>query len=296
MPTDMSLLPSHGQFLEIYKKLRDNKKLFNSTPIVFCEGDSWFSTPLYMNLLDWIVFATPEDEAHGVPLTGRGGLFYRDETSGHLAVDMFTPKNIKRLMKAYGSFEFDIALVSAGGNDFVSDFLRKTFDGEGGPMTVDEAYELVQDTGRFDQVRDAWTEMLTAMVAKRPKTPIVTHTYCYPLRLNAKGELTLANLGLAAALKKNVGPWIAPHVSTALPTLAEQRAFVKKLIDGFAEDVLFELQSQPKFKKLLHVIDLRDECTSENDWFDEMHPTTTAFKRMASRFGTEIRINVLKLV
>lgn len=295
MPTDMSLLPPHGQFLEIYKGLRANKKLFDRTPIVFCEGDSWFSTPLYMNLLDWIVFATPEDEARGVPLTGRGGLFYRDETSGHLAVNMFTPKNIKRLMSAYGSFEFDIALLSAGGNDFVSDYLKATFVGQG-PMSVDEAFDLVVDTGRFDQVRAAWTEMLTAMVAKRPKTPIVTHTYSYPLRLDAAGELTLANLGLAAALKKQVGPWIAPHLKKALPTQDEQRAFVKKLIDGFAEDVLFELQAKPKFKKLLHIVDLRDECTSELDWFDEMHPTTAAFKRMSTRFGTEIRNNVLKLV
>lgn len=293
MPIDMSLLPTHGQFLEIYKRLRANKKLFAQTPVVFCEGDSWFSTPLYMNLLDWIVFATPEDEARGVPITGRGGLFYRDETSGHMAVDMFTPKSIKRLMKAYHAFEFDIALLSAGGNDFVSDYLKATFAGQG-EMSVDDAFDLVVATGRFDQVREAWAAMLTAMVEIRPKTPIVTHTYAYPQRLDTPGELTLLNIGLAATLKKQVGPWIAPHVSKALPSKADQRAFVKRLIDGFAEDVLFELQAMPKFKKQLRVVDLRDECTREVDWFDEMHPTTTSFKRMAPRFGTEIR-DVFKL-
>jgi hypothetical protein len=36
MPTDLSILPTHGQFLEIYKQLKSNKKLFNRTPIVFC--------------------------------------------------------------------------------------------------------------------------------------------------------------------------------------------------------------------------------------------------------------------
>ena len=289
MPTDLSILPTHGQFLEIYKRLKSNKKLFNRTPIVFCEGDSWFSTPLYMNILDWLVFATPEEEAKGVPVVGRGGLFYRDETSGHLAIDMFTAKNIKRLMKAYDAFDFDIALLSGGGNDFVSGYLKATFANQKTPMTVDAAFARVVNTGRYDAVRDAWTAMLTAMVATRPKTPIVTHTYCYPLKLGVQGDLTLINIGAVAAFKKHVGPWIGPHVQLALPALDDQRAFAQKLIDGFADRVLFPIQQTPKFRNILRVLDLRHECPNESDWFDEMHPTSASCHRLSKQFEAEIR-------
>jgi len=289
MPTDLSILPTHGQFLEIYKRLKSNKKLFNRTPIVFCEGDSWFSTPLYMNILDWLVFATPEEEAKDVPVLGRGGLFYRDETSGHLAVDMFTTKNIKRLMKAYDAFDFDIAMLSGGGNDFVSDYLKTTFANQKTPMTVDAAFATVVNTGRYDEVRDAWTAMLTAMVATRPKTPIVTHTYSYPLKLGVPGDLTLINIGAVAAFKKQVGPWIGPHVQWALPALADQRAFARKLIDGFADRVLLPIQQKPKFRDILRVLDLRNECPNESDWFDEMHPTGASCHRLSKHFEAEIR-------
>lgn len=288
MSTDMSLLPTHGQFLEIYKRLKDDKKLFNRTPIVFCEGDSWFSTPLYMNILDWLVFPTPEDEAAGVPVAGRGGLFYRDETSGHLATDMFTPGNIKRLMKAYKAFDFDIALLSGGGNDFVSDFLKTTFASQKTAMTVDAAFARVVNTGRYDQVRDAWVAMLDAMIATRPKTPIVTHTYAYPLKLGIPGQLTLANIGAAVVFKKQVGPWIGPHLAVALNDVNDQRAFARKLIDGFADRVLFELQDRPKYRNLLHVLDLRGQCPNESDWFDEMHPTRTSCLRLSKFFSAEI--------
>ncbi|HWI18236.1 MAG TPA: hypothetical protein VNT81_10850 [Vicinamibacterales bacterium] len=289
MPTDLSLLPTHGQFLHIYMQLRQNKKLFDRTPIVFCEGDSWFSTPLYMNILDWLVFATPQEEELGVPVLGRGGLFYRAESSGHLAVDMFTDKKVKSLMKAYKAFEFDIALLSGGGNDFVSAYLKKTFAAHQAPMTVDDAFQLVVDSGRYDEVKDALTLMLDAMVKTRPHTPIVMHTYCYPLKLNEHAPLTLGNIGAVAAFKKRIGPWIAPHVKAALPDIADQRAFARKMIDGFAERVLFPLAKEPRFKKNVIVLDLRNDCPHESDWFDEMHPTGAAFHRLSKKFEAEIR-------
>jgi hypothetical protein len=289
MPTNLSVLPIHGQFLQIYMKLRQDKKLFDRTPIVFCEGDSWFSTPLSMNILDWLVFATPEEEDSGVPVLGRGGLFYRDEGSGHMAIDMFTPKNVKRLVKAYEAFDFDIALLSGGGNDFVSSYLKKTFAKHQSPMSVDDAFGLVVASERYEEVKGALERMLTAMVETRPKTPIVMHTYCYPLKLGVHGALTLPNIGAIAAFKKQVGPWIGPHVSGALPEIADRRAFARKMIDGYADRVLFPLQKDPRFKKNLRILDLRNDCPHESDWFDEMHPTGAAFHRLSKKFEAEIR-------
>ncbi|MEJ2789523.1 MULTISPECIES: hypothetical protein [unclassified Pseudoxanthomonas] len=70
-----------GEFRTLYRALARKPAAFASTPIVFCEGDSWFSTPLSMNLLDWLVFPASEDEKKGVPLFGAGGLFFLTKTA-----------------------------------------------------------------------------------------------------------------------------------------------------------------------------------------------------------------------
>lgn len=131
MPASQSTaLPLRGQFRVMYNALK-NAGVLPQTPVIFCEGDSWFSTPLAMNLLDWIVSPAPEDEERGIPLFGKGGLFFRAERSGDHASynrdnpkkSMFTPKKIKDLMSWYANFEFDLVLLSAGGNDFVEKWL-----------------------------------------------------------------------------------------------------------------------------------------------------------------------------
>ena len=53
MPASQSLMTTRrGEFRTLYRALARQPAAFASTPIVFCEGDSWFSTPLAMNLLD----------------------------------------------------------------------------------------------------------------------------------------------------------------------------------------------------------------------------------------------------
>ena len=288
MPNNQSVYTTRsGEFRKIFKALERHPELRKRTPVVFCEGDSWFSTPLSMNILDWLVYPAPEDEERGIPVFGRGGLFYRAEESGDLAMDIFSAKPLKNLMRWYGSFDFDIALLSAGGNDFVGAFLKKTFANRK-TMTVEHAFDVVVATGRYEEVHSAYEAALTEMVNIRPKTPIVAHTYCYPLKMGTAGQLTVANLGLAALLKKNAGPWIGPHLSKALPDMEDQRRFAKLLIDGFEEKVLNRLSKDNRFKKNFRYIDLRDKAPVEDDWFDEMHPKGAAFNRLSRPFADEI--------
>ena len=98
MPSSQSVYTTRrGEFRAIYRELVRRKALRKRTPVVFCEGDSWFSTPLSMNILDWLVYPSPEDEVRGVPIYGAGGLFFRAENSGDLAIDMFTPDRLRDL-------------------------------------------------------------------------------------------------------------------------------------------------------------------------------------------------------
>ncbi len=282
-----------GEFREVYRTLKRHPELRSRTPVVFCEGDSWFSTPASMNILDWLVFPTPEQEARGVPIFGQGGLFFRAEDSGDMATDMFAPKRLKDIMEWYGSVDFDIALISAGGNDLVSKFLKKTFTGKG-RMTVAQAFQTVVATNRFDEVYKAYERALSSMVKLRPDTPIVGHSYSYPLKLGVPANLTVANIGLIALMKKNAGPWIGPNVGVALPDIDDQRRFAKLMIDGFVERVLQPLAADARFRNNFRFLDLRNRVPREDDWFDEMHPTGAMFQKLSEPFAQEIR-NLFRL-
>ena len=71
-------------------------------------------------------------------------------------------------------------------------------------MTVAQAFQTVAQTQRFDDIYKAYERALGAMVKLRPNTPIIGHNYSYPLKLGVPANLTIANIGLIALLKKHV--------------------------------------------------------------------------------------------
>lgn len=283
MPASQSVLTTRvGRFRAIHRALKREPALLAATPVLFCEGDSWFSTPLAMNLLDWLVFPSPEDERSGVPVFGAGGLFLRKEHSGDLATGIFTASKVRRLVDWYEGFDFDIALFSAGGNDFVGAFLKRMFAGKP-RMTPERAFDLVVASGRHAQVLAAYRRVIAAFVAARPRTPILAHTYDYPLALGRAGALGVAGIGAIALLKHDVGPWIAPHVAHVLPEPDDQRAFARQLIDGFEQRVLRVLRDEPASRGLFDYVDLRGTLRTESQWFDEMHPASAGFHLLAAK-------------
>lgn len=289
MPTSQSVaLPLRGQFRALYQQLKRSGALAH-TPVVFCEGDSWFSTPLAMNLLDWIVSPAPQDEERGVPLLGHGGLFFRAERSGDHASrnpddperSMFVRDNIDDLIGWYSNFEFDLILLSAGGNDFVDGFLSRTLGNRTG-MSAQAAFQRVLDSGKYEAVRKAYALFLQAANAARPGVPVLAHSYDYPQLIGSVGALTPGNIGVAALLKKSVGPWIGPHIQGIVA--AERGAFVRMLIDGFEQHVLRALKRDARFAATFDYVDLRGTLTRPDQWFDEMHPTEAGFHALATKF------------
>lgn len=272
-----------GRFRTMYRQLK-RSRIMDTTPIVFTEGDSWFSTPLAMNIVDWLVHPAPEDAHQAIPAFGQGGLFFRDEGSGDLATDIFSPKKVDRIADWYDGFDFNLVLLSAGGNDFVDDFLKDLF-ADKDEMDVQEAVDLVKSTGRFSEVEDAYRHMLDRFFDLKPDVPIVTHTYAYPLLLGQPGELTLGNIGLVALLKKEVGDWISRHIRHVLSGHDDQVLFARHLIDNFHDLVLSKLHQD--YEKLF-VVDVRNTLPNPDDWFDEMHPTALGFHKIASEFRNVI--------
>jgi len=275
-----TITTQRGEFRRIYRALQRKPELAARTPVFFCEGDSWFSTPLSMNLLDWLVFPTPEDEERGVPQFGAGGLFFRTEKSGDMAIDIFSERRVADLVDWYEGFDFDVVLISAGGNDFVANFLQGLFAGQA-PMTPEQAFARVERSRRFEEVRGAYQRFLRAFKRTRPNTPILAHTYDYPQRMGEPARLTVANLGAAALLRDNIGPWIAPHVAHVLPQVAQQKRFAALLIDCFHDQVLQPLAARAEFAGLFTFVDLRGTLRQADAWFDEMHPTGAGFHALS---------------
>jgi hypothetical protein len=289
-----SALSQRGQFRQMYMSLKARRQL-ERVPVILCEGDSWFSTPLTMNLLDWIVYPAPEDEERGVPQFGAGGLFFRVEHSGDQAApqkerpgrSMFTKENIDDLLGWFKRYDFDAVLLSAGGNDFVDEWLGKALDGLEN-VTPREAFEAVVATGRYEEVRKAYERFLGAFHDARPGVPILAHTYDYPRLIGTEMKLGL-DAGAAGLLKKTMGPWIGPRIEKAVgPGMDAKREFTRRLIDGFVERVLEPLKADPAFHGMFDYVDLRGTLTADAQWHDEMHPTGAGFYQLALIFRARL--------
>lgn len=288
-----SALSQRGQFRQMYMGLKA-QHLLDSTPVILCEGDSWFSTPLAMNLLDWIVSPAPEDEERGVPQFGNGGLFFRVERSGdqaapqkeHPGRSMFTKDNVDDLLGWFTRYAFDAVLLSAGGNDFVDTWLHRALAGKTG-LNPRQAFDAIVATGRYDEVHEAYAYFVGAFHKARPDVPILAHTYDYPRLIGTEAALGLGNLGVAALLKKSMGPWIGPNIEHAIDGGIEAwREFARLLIDGFVERVLHPLKQDARFDGKFDYVDLRGNLTADTQWHDEMHPTEAGFHELAVIFRT----------
>jgi hypothetical protein len=295
MSVPASSLSQRGQFRALYNGLKSQKRL-DRVPIILCEGDSWFSNPLYMNMLDWIVSPSPHDNELGVPLLGQGGLFFRAEHSGDQAIpqtehpsrSMFTRDNVDDLVGWFGRFNFDAVLLSAGGNDFVDTWLKQAMAGKAN-LTPQQAFDVIVATGRFDDLRKAYGLFLDTFLAAKPNVPILAHTYDYPRRIGVDAKLGLGNLGAAALLKKSIGPWIGPAIEPVIPGgLPAWQAFVKLLIDGFVERVLQPLKATAAYHGMFDYVDLRGQLTSDDQWNDEMHPNEAGFHVLATVFRARL--------
>lgn len=253
-----------GKFINHYRAL-ERAGILPKTPVILSEGDSWFSTPLYYNLVDWLEV----ESSHA--------LFMRMENSGDLAINIFQGGNLRTITSRLKAFEFDVLLLSAGGNDFVAEYLRDTFR-NAKVMSPQDALQKVIDTGRYEEVLRAYRRVLDAAFKARPGLKIITHTYDYPRVMGQPAELTVEQLGLAAIFKRSIGDWIAKHVKKALPTDPEQREFARLMIDTFSSRVLAPLKDQ--YQDGLTIVEFREQLTPE-EWNDEMHPSEEGFKKLA---------------
>ena len=255
-------------------------------PAVLYWGDSWFSTPLYLNLA--------RQSARRIR-----GLSMIIGKPGAQAAQLFSAAEVRRIGERVANNPFDVVCLSAGGNDCLSERLARVFrawtdpPGKKAKIGADEAYAIFRASNVLDGVRSAYVRALTrlqAVQAERPHLRVVGHTYAALHDIGVPAKLTTTNIGLIAWFKDDVGPWLWAPMQHVVKSKAQARDFARLMIeDGFHGSVLKPLADRT-FKGFFSVVDFRTVDTSgAGFWNDEIHPGEAGFDTLATPFNAAVR-------
>ena len=266
---------------------RRRERIQKDLPIVLAEGDSWLAFPLGRrgNIVDWL------------RNIGRGILVVEDEaSSGDEAVAMLSGDAKLRLLdKRLRRNDFDILLFSGGGNDIVGKydmpyFLRKR-------EQADRSWRDVFLQERFDrrlaQVRNAYLDLveLAMEFSVNKHLRLVTHTYDIAVP-SPRGVEVLFGLYKS-------GPWMYPHlVEKEIHESEWQEAIARHMLTSFAtmlHDVADHLPDyvaphlSDRAAGRLTVVSTQGtlQPDREEDWRDEIHPSSDGFRRITERIWNE---------
>lgn len=262
-------------------------EFLQSRPALLYWGDSWFSTPLYLNLARQSLLR----------IDGMAMLMGKP---GATASELFTAAHIRNVTARVLGSPFDIVCISAGGNDQLSERLESVFAAWMPPrhpakIDAQEAFEVLSAARTFDVIRDRYVALLTALRAvqrNRPHFRVVGHTYAPIQRIGAKGDLSVQNIGLVAWLKGDVGPWLWKPMQRVLPDLAEGKKFADLLLQqGFRDRVLKPLAAPDAFGDMFSYADFSNApgITDPDFWYDEIHPKESGFAQLAGLLNQHIR-------
>jgi len=280
------------------RKIRKGFRADRNNKVILAEGDSWFEFPIFVkDIIDWL----KKREDYAIYSLAYGGDW--------LANIMYQGEYVEGLPV----HDPDVFLISGGGNDIVGGNRLTTMlvnpvknPGDLGHIpneyidyvmqhteSTAEANEILEGrpflTGDFtafiNAIRLQYELMFFNIFTKYPNMKIITHGYDYACpdpRIHF--GINLRNwhqplLNMAAG----TGKWL--HQSFMLKGITEpelQRKIVKTMIFDFNE-MLIKIASKPDYPNLYH-IDCRGICTSHRDWYDELHPKSFIFKKIARKY------------
>lgn len=252
------------------------REVLAKRPAIAYWGDSWFSTPLYKNLA-WHSFSRID------------GISLRLGGPGKTAAKLLTRADCRDYAERLRSREFDLVCLSIGGNDLLGDRLDKMFP-QGLRLTPQEAYDRVVALGTFDRLFGIYQDAMAELSAVGGNFKVVGHGYAPIQRIGEKGRTNIKNLGLAAPLVGNVGPWLWPTMKRVVSSKAQALEFAQLLlVDGFRDQVLAPTARQ--FRSLFSYADFSQVAAAQDErfWYDEIHPTEAGFAVLADPYNAAIR-------
>ncbi len=259
-------LPSHEE------KFRKDRLKW---PSLICEGDSWFRNPGrfvtipqhlnqdklgYSSKLAILNRASPGDTAEGI-LHGLGRA-YED-------VRKYRPNGF---------------LLSAGGNDLLNPSnlrsIIKPRTGNGDFFNEEKMTAFEQELGQ------TYIDILATLNSAQPGMPIFLHGYDYP-------HVTGRGIGFGPIM---IGPWLKPVIETerGYRLKSEQQALVRQTIQRLegvqknAMSILTEWCKKKGVRCSLHHVNLKGTVPSADDWLDEIHPSSTSNKKLATKIKAAV--------
>ena len=245
------------RFLE---DLRD----FPDAPSMLSEGDSWFGYPIGKDLNDHIAEL------------GSFNIRHFQKAGDELVEDMMGAEQLAKITKALKTFQFDVMIYSGGGNDIVAENLTNYIldDDSGiGPYgRINEATTLA----RIDELKNKYLELVSIVNTHQKSCPIVVHGY---------DKIIPSDKGFELAGFKLAGPWVKPTLDEKGVPIEQQADVINHIMDMF-NDMLADLQDS---NRDFHYVDLRGTLTSISSWANEIHPTSSGFKKLAQHYDSVLR-------
>lgn len=259
------------------------RRLFPDRIAIVSEGDSWFAYPP-----KWIIGSKKPSNliGHITSWTRGKASFLTLASNGDEAVDMVSGQQKHELVdilrwhsKAEDRGPVDLLLFSGGGNDVVgrNDFERfiepdcRSFD------TAEECVKLIRLNRKVAQIGLAYHELLDIRDHFSDRTLVMTHTYDYPYPSLTGGVF----LG---GLIKTKG-WMKRFMDAAGIKDELQADVIKIFIDAMAKELLKVAAERDGFV----VVDTRGTLVGEEEWLNEIHPTSKGFESIAERIFVAMR-------
>ena len=242
--------------------LEDNQK-----PHILAIGDSWFWFPKN-NLLNPIfnhfnsgkcILAIGNNGAEAVEYVGKK---YRDA--------------IQSSLDAWGG-DVEAVLISGGGNDFAGlddmfQIIRARCEGF---TSVDECFNQAQPGRIFDEVGEAYRQLIDMVLAGAPRARIFLHNYDRAIP-TGKGFAGLGNW-----LK---GPMVSARIRAPLHQGIVNRLlfeFTQRLKAQCARSSRITFVDSARIAGLARAGDIRGKGTlASTEWGDELHPKPRGFNKI----------------
>jgi hypothetical protein len=244
-------------------RYRDGKNARPSAVGMLFEGDSWFAFPMWLrtNIVNELKNIN-EDKIVQLDLSESGDEA-RQMLSGKEYAEMYRIVAEERL-------QFDCILFSGGGNDIVDTnlpiLLRTYQDG----MTWENCLNMERFKRRMLEIENAYRDLGDLRDDYQKDAWVFTHSYDYAIP-SGKG---VRILGIEAA-----GGWIkAVMDAKGVPPKMQQEILDHMLAS--LDNMLISLEQT--LSNWRHV---RTQGTlQDNEWGDELHPTSSGFKKITAKF------------
>ncbi len=241
-----------------------------SWPRIYCLGDSWFQYPVKSIDLQ-------KQIERGLR---RQALFFNNSVPGResAAIKALLP----RLREQLGAWQFDLLLLSMGGNDIVGDELAEFVKHPDEPQSPDTEWptavpNLVRRHIRlraFGRALSFVVDDLARVIELRndvaPGCAVLINSYDYPFASGRPYKIGPIRLG----------PWLKPHFSAVgLADPVDQYKVASWLIDQFVAAASRLATAHAR----VAVVDGRGSLPASSDWGNEIHPNERGFKRLAEQ-------------